>query len=250
MAGISPSVLALSATVLFAGFTGALWAAADTGSSAGASAPMCTAAQLKTTYWTSEPEMAVTLSGVTFQNTGRTCLMPTELNYAAVVNSKDEVVHFTGFRVPTELAITSGASTLLATPAHSRPEFANTVIHRNIVAVFADRFTVRQLTLPTGGRAVLVIVTAFSPNYTPTNCVSPPKGGGFLMRLSENENIMVPVPLMPAPAGGPENVNGSAFYECSTGAVSPFITWNEAAKVVGPPPSLASRDSPILDRAP
>jgi len=211
------------------------------------SAPPCTGAQLASTYWTSLPgNMASDLSGVTVRNRGRTCVLPTEITSAAVVDKKGMIVRFNGFSVPTRLRV---ANAVFASPTdtHREPEFAD--MARAAIAVWLRRSTFPRLALSRGGEAVLVILTTSDPSVTPTNCLAPPAGGGFAITLSGTNRLMVAVPHMPS-GGGPENPTGSAFAECSTGLVAPFVTWNEAARVVGGPPSLPSRDSPIFDRAP
>jgi hypothetical protein len=115
---------------------------------------------------------------------------------------------------------------------------------------------IQQLELNPEGKAVVVIVSFFDPSTEPAECIAPPGGGSIDIGL-DNQTMLVPVPLMPAPAGGPENSTGSSFYECSTSAISPFVTWDQAvqmaggsALVIGPQGPLPNVDNPIFARAP
>jgi hypothetical protein len=230
---------------------------------AGASAPACALSKLATDFWTTQPGLSgELLSGVTVTNTGPRCTLPTGLTSAAVISSSGGLVRQAGFAAPGSLrATSSGASLRPATAAAPLPEFSNLATTRRGQDLVASGLpgtvvSIRRLTLRTGGKAVLVIASAFSPNAVARNCLAAPAGGG--LRLATAGSILhVRVPIMPAPAGGPENRTGSAFYACSTSAISPFLTWDQASSVVGGPavvtgPSgpLPNVDNPIYKLAP
>jgi len=209
---------------------------------------------LRSLFWTSLPAMAVELSGVTITNIGSTsCALPAEVSSAIIENGSVTAVRSPYFSVSADLGSANEWPSLLA-PAQEFVRAQVPITHgRYLIAVgLPESLEFTQLELHPGGKAVLVIDTDAEPDAAsrPVHCIDPPGNGGIRFGLGR-ETLVVPVPRMPAPAGGSWNPSGSAFYECTSGIISPFITWTQATELVGPGGTgLVSRDSPIWDRAP
>jgi hypothetical protein len=248
-AGARSAAQQLPAGVRLIAFTGGDHGAVAT--AAASPAPACALAQLTADFWTTQPGASgELLSGVTVTNTGARCTLPASLTSAAVVAAASVPVRQAGFMVPSTLRESvSGASLRTPTAASPVPEFSDLPTAGRGQATVASGLpgtgvSVRQLTLDTGGKAVLVVASIFNPNVVQRNCLAPPAGGGLTL-VAAGSTLHVRVPIMPAPAGGPENRTGSAFYECSTSAISPFLTWDQASEVVGGPAVVTGPHGPL-----
>ncbi|MFZ2056296.1 MAG: hypothetical protein WAV54_02660 [Acidimicrobiales bacterium] len=230
-------------------------------------APACVSGSLTGTYWTTMPAMNIDLSGATITNTGTaTCSLPTSVLSAEVVDATGAAVQSAAYTTPTSIPTASSGSSsatpTLPSPTTPAPEFENLPVSAStsssggIVDLPNANFQIEPLALEPSGKAVLIIETVeYSGSGTPS-CIEPPAGGGILLSLG-SESLTIPVPLMPAPADPADNVSGSAYYECLTGLLAPFVTWDEAVAVVGfggiESPSgvqLPQKDNVIYDLAP
>ena len=255
------TTVALPAGVRLVAFTGG-----DHGAVAAADASPalpCALDRLATDFWTTQPAAnSYLMSGITVTNTGVRCTLPTGLTAAAVVAASQVPVRQAGFTAPRALRQSaSGPSMRSPTVASPLPEFANLATRKHgqetiVSGLPGMAVSVPRLTLSTGGKAVLVIASVFNPNVLQRHCLAAPASGGLTLTAA-GSTLDVRIPIMPAPAGGPENGTGSAFYECSTSAISPFLTWDQASQVVGGPavvtgPSgpLPNVDNPIYKLAP
>ncbi len=224
----------------------------------------CTSASLKGTYWTSLPAMSVDLSGITITNVGNLpCALPLSISAAAITGPNGARLRSTKFIAPSPMPMQPAADQQTepvgSTPS-SLPEFENVAVVPNYgggawldAESLIANIHVATLTLTPRGEAVLVIYTVAPPSPSHASCISVPVGGSIRIEVGA-QSVIVPVPSMPAPSGGNQNTTGSAFYECSTGLVTPFLTWDEAAQIVGPSGSnngrLASRNDSVLNLAP
>jgi hypothetical protein len=178
-------------------------------------------------------------SGVTLTNTGVACALPTEVSSAAVVDGNGAVVRQAGYNVSSTMSTIPSAGVATVSPDAASPEaeFVNAPIistsgGATVYGYTADNLSVEQLELATGGKAELIITSAFSDQAVESSCLAPPSGGGLTIALFGSGALTAPVPMMPAPQGGADNPTGSAFFECSTSVMSPFITWDAAASFV------------------
>jgi hypothetical protein len=222
--------------------------------------PACTVGQLHSQFWTTMPfNMAGVFSGLTITNGGGRCRLPVQVSWAGVEAANGNLVRPPGYTVPKRLPGAAAQYEQQTTARHPVPEFAAMSLDKGRPASFASIFsgfahsttTVRPLVLSGGGKAELVL-QIWTPVTNVDNCLSAPKGGSLALGIA-NQVLRARVPIMPAPSGGPFNVTGSAFWECSTTLISPFLTWAQAVALVGRPgggQALPGRDDFVFDPAP
>ncbi len=222
--------------------------------------PTCTVGQFHSQFWTTMPfNMAGLFSGLTITNGGGRCALPLQVSWAGVEAADDSLLRPPGYTVPKRLPDPAAQYDQQPTARHPVPEFAAMSLDKGGPASFARIYsafarsttTVRPLVLSRGERAELVL-QIWTPVTNVDNCLSVPKGGALALGIS-NQVLRAPVPIMPAPSGGPFNLSGSAYWQCSTTLISPFLTWAQAVALVGPPgggQALPGRDDFVFDPAP
>jgi hypothetical protein len=200
----------------------------------------CVPSDLSTHYWTTLPEsQGLLASGFTVTNVSQVdCNLPTQVSNAAIGLQGLPIVQ-SGFQSGSQLStLPSGTTPQAASASTPGPEFMNMQIDLSNGISTIDfgqpsvPVVIQPITLNSGGEAVVVISSYFNPDSVENDCLAAPSGGSLLVTLPGGV-LNVPIPLMPAPSGGSENSTGSVFYECGPSAISPFVTWAQAAQMVG-----------------
>lgn len=220
----------------------------------------CSVSRLHAQFWTTLPfNMSGVFSGLTITNEGGRCALPVQVSWAGVTDARGRIIAPAGYAVPERLPDATSEPGESPTARRPVPEFASmaldksgTVSFASIYGAFAHAKTaVRPLVLPRAGKAELVL-EIWTPVTDVHGCLSAPKGGAIDLGIS-NEALRASVPVLPAPTGGSFNLSGSGYWQCSTTLISPFLTWAQAAHLVGPPSggqSLRTRDDFVYDPAP
>lgn len=206
----------------------------------------CSAASLSTAYWTSVPSLSQVINGFNVTNTGLVpCYLPVYPTNITLVNANgsSEVVP----TLPTPDGLQSVSDFVPLTSDPSGPASAS-------ADYAADP---APLELQPGGVAVILLYGSYSAaDGTPqgSSCISGSTGGGLQVSLGAAEDLVVSVPTA-SQLVTQDDPAGSAFVSCAS-VFSPFLTWSQAAAVVGSPTpsssagSLVLADEPIYINAP
>lgn len=219
-----------------------------------ATSAQCSPSQLSSDFWITLPgaSQGLLYSGFTVTNAGlAACTLPTQLSNAVLNNSQGQAVSEPGFTATNSISSVTSSSTLASASAGSPvPEFTNMELATNggvSTVAFGDLGSpvqVQQMTLNPGGQAVVVVASFFDINALQTDCLASPNDGSLAASFA-NGTLDVAIPILAASSGGPENSTGSAFYECGTSEVSPFVSWAQAAEIVGGPAVPQGPNGPV-----
>jgi hypothetical protein len=168
--------------------------------------------------------MNVDINGFNLINDGTTsCSLPEFPVSLSLANSDDSLV------APSPLPDASGATSdtdfLNYGSPGALPAFGNPV-----------PTDPGALTLLPGGVATDLLITT-NPADTTQNptCISAPVGGSISVGLSATDTVSVDMPTDVTISPWQEDPTGSAFSSCNAVTVSPFLTWQQAVAIVGPP---------------
>jgi hypothetical protein len=208
-----------------------------------ATAISCSPDQLRDHFWLALPATGSTESGINLENSGSSdCALPVD-------PSTFELVTSAGHPLPAVL-VSSGLRNGLTRTDFVLPARRSTGPLGQLWAEPGIHLQNRPLILAPGDRAVVIL---FGRDYVggPARCVSARGwmavgvGHGRLdvLRLPRSNGIFGTTPFDPT---------GSVFFSCGQVFVSPFLSWSEAVKVVGPMGQivLQSRYGYLYRRAP
>ncbi|MHB8245868.1 MAG: hypothetical protein ACYDGN_11040 [Acidimicrobiales bacterium] len=207
----------------------------------GSPPPSCAPSRLSTQYWTSVPGMALIVSGFNVINQSNSaCTLPAYPSQVALAGADGGVLS------PVSLPTPDGK-----TSSHDFVNYPSAPdwIPSTMVDFASDT---APLTLLPGGEAVVLLYAEemmVGAGPPPSTCINAPAGGGLGVTLgtSANSAIVVPVPTASQLVSTLDPA-GSAFTSCTAVLVSPFLTWHQAAAIVGTPtPTSSAGPLPLAD---
>lgn len=190
----------------------------------------CSSKTLSVHYWTTMPAMTQGMSGLNVTNVGTSaCQLPTFPSAIGVTDS-------------------GGVAVPAATMQNATGTGQTAVDFVNYGSASAPISANSAMPVPGGpivlepGETGVLLISTFLPVSNLNGqygCLTAPTGGQLALSLDASDTLDAPIPATPVLISQID-ADGSAFSTCATAVVFPFVTWQTAQSLVGPPTPVSA----------